>query len=84
MISVSHSALGLGIVVASGAFTASFPVPMKYSREWKWENTWFIYATLALVIIPIALAWVAVPHFFLVYEMVSARDLLLPALFGFG
>jgi L-rhamnose-H+ transport protein len=80
----SHAALGLGIVMFSGMLTASFPAPMKFSRAWNWENTWLAYATMALVIIPLALAWWSVPHLFSLYASVPARDLLLPLLFGFG
>lgn len=76
--------VGLGIVMFSGALTATFPVPMKFSKVWCWENTWFVYATLALLVIPLSLTAWAVPHFLSVYTSVSIRDLLLPALFGFG
>lgn len=84
MTSPSHAALGLGIVMFSGVLTATFPVPMKFSRAWKWENTWLAYATMALVIIPLVLAWSFVPHLFSLYVSLPARDLLLPLLFGFG
>lgn len=84
MIAASDSGFGLGIIVVSGMLTASFPVPMKLSRAWRWENTWFVYATLALIIIPISLAAWAVPHLFSFYSSIDLRDLLLPALFGFG
>lgn len=80
----SDSALGLGIVVLSGVLTASFPVPMKFSRDWKWENTWFVYATFALIIVPISLATWTIPHLYGFYSSIPARDLLIPALFGFG
>ncbi|MGH9617086.1 MAG: hypothetical protein ACRD28_10130 [Acidobacteriaceae bacterium] len=46
------TASGLGIVALSGILTASFPLPMKFSRAWRWENTWLVYATFALLIIP--------------------------------
>lgn len=84
MMAVSNSALGLGIVVFSGMLTASFPLPMKFSRAWKWENTWFVFATFGFLVIPIALAAWAVPHLYNFYASISARDLLLPALFGFS
>jgi L-rhamnose-H+ transport protein len=84
MIAVSNPALGLGTVVLSGMLTASFPVPMRLSRHWTWENTWFAYATFALIIIPLSLAASAVPRLLGVYSSLPARDLLLPALFGFG
>jgi L-rhamnose-H+ transport protein len=84
MMAVGHSGLGLGIVMFSGVLTASFPIPMKFSRAWKWENTWLVYATLALVVIPMLLADWAVPHLFSFYASLPARDLVLPLLFGFG
>lgn len=80
----THSALGLGIVAVSGVLTATFPVPMKHSRAWKWENTWLMYAIFALVAIPIGLAMWAKPDLFSFYNSLAARDLLLPAAFGFG
>lgn len=79
-----HPALGLGIVALSGVLTASFPVPMKLSRSWKWENTWFVYATFALIVIPIVLAAWAVPHPLHFYASLTPQNLLLPLLFGFG
>ena len=84
MTAPSHAALGLGIVMFSGVLTASFPVPMKFSRAWRWENTWLAYATMALIVIPLALAWWSVPDLFSLYASLPARDLLLPLLFGFG
>lgn len=80
----SHSGFGLGIVMGSGVLTASFPVPMKYSSAWSWENTWLVYATLALVILPVGFVFWALPHPFSFYRSVPASFLLLPLLFGFG
>lgn len=84
MIDSSQQLLGLGVVMFSGVLTASFPVPMKFSRAWRWENTWLVYATLALLVIPASLAAWAVPHLLPLYASVSMRGLLFPALFGFG
>lgn len=84
MTSGSHPVIGLGIAMFSGVLTASFPLPMKLSRKWKWENTWLVYATFALVIIPIALAAWTIPDLFGFYRSFALRDLLLPAIFGFG
>lgn len=84
MTAPSQTAFGLGIVIFSGVLTATFPVPMKFSRTWSWENTWLVYATVALLVLPILLAAFAVPHLLSVYAAVSHKDLLLPALFGLG
>lgn len=80
----SHPALGLGIAMLSGTLTASFPFPMKFSRAWCWENTWLVYATLALVILPVALAAWAMPHVFAFYGSLDWGVLFAPLLFGFG
>lgn len=68
----------------SGVFTASFPFPMKFSRSWRWENTWLVYATLALMVLPLLVAGWAMPHLFTFYASLPLRSLALPVLFGFG
>jgi L-rhamnose-H+ transport protein len=75
--------LGLAIIVGSGMLNASFPLPMKYSRTWKWENTWFLFTTLALFLIPLAMAAVAVPDLAGVYGSLPARAFLPGLIFGF-
>ncbi|HXS12092.1 MAG TPA: L-rhamnose/proton symporter RhaT [Acidobacteriaceae bacterium] len=64
--------------------TASFAAPMRLSRRWAWENTWLVYATLALVLIPTALLMWSLPHPIAFYASLPPRLLLLPVLFGFG
>jgi L-rhamnose-H+ transport protein len=56
---------------------------MKYARRWKWENTWLVFATTALVIIPWLLAVGFVPHLWDVYRGGAARAVLVPLVFGF-
>jgi L-rhamnose-H+ transport protein len=80
----SHSAWGFSIVMFSGALIASFAAPMKLSREWSWENTWFVYATLALLLLPLALVAWAIPHPIAFYAAIPLRMLLPPLLLGFG
>lgn len=78
-----NSLLGLGILVLSGMLVASFPLPMKLSRHWKWENTWLVYAVLALIAMPCGMVALLVPHPAQVYASVPIRGLLLPITFGF-
>jgi L-rhamnose-H+ transport protein len=79
-----HSSLGLAIIVFSGVLIASFAAPMKLSREWSWENTWLVYATLALLLIPLALVLWRIPHPILFYAAIPLHTLLPPLLFGLG
>ena len=84
MTTLSHPEWGLAVVMLSGTLTATFPLPMKFSRAWRWENTWLIYATLALVVMPICLAAEAVPKQLSFYASIPPKILLPPLLFGFG
>jgi L-rhamnose-H+ transport protein len=83
VIESDHAVLGLGILIVSGMLTASFPVPLKLSRAWRWENTWLVYASLALVAIPISIVALAVPNLGQVYGSVGLSGYLAPLLFGF-
>jgi len=78
-----HFWLGMAIIFISGALNGSFPLPMKYTRQWKWENTWLIFAACALLIIPWLLAAGFVPRLGDVYRGVSSHALLAPLIFGF-
>jgi L-rhamnose-H+ transport protein len=78
-----HFWLGMAVIFISGALNGSFPLPMKYTRQWKWENTWLVFAATALLIIPWLLAAGFVPHLEDVYRGVSSRALLAPLIFGF-
>jgi L-rhamnose-H+ transport protein len=78
-----HFWLGMAVIAASGAFNGSFAAPMKASRRWKWENTWLVFALVALLILPGCLAAGWVPHLADVYRGAPGRALFLPAAFGF-
>jgi L-rhamnose-H+ transport protein len=75
--------LGMAIVFMSGTINGCFPLPMKYSRDWAWENNWLVFSVLAWVVFPALLAYLFVPHLSQVYREVPARAVLLPVVFGF-
>jgi L-rhamnose-H+ transport protein len=78
-----HFWLGMAVIFIGGALNGSFPLPMKYTRQWKWENTWLVFAATALLIIPWLLAAGFVHRLADVYRSVSTRALLAPLIFGF-
>lgn len=84
MAATVHPTLGLAVVLVSGMLTASFAAPMKLSRRWHWENTWFVYATLALLLIPLVLVAWAIPHPVAFYASIPWPKLAPAMLFGFG
>jgi L-rhamnose-H+ transport protein len=78
-----HFWLGMAIIFISGALNGAFPLPMKYTRVWKWENTWLVFAATALLVVPWLLAISFVPHLGNVYGGVSRSALFAPMIFGF-
>ncbi len=75
---------GLALVVVGGFLNGSFAVPMKKMPAWRWENTWLLYSLVGMVIVPLILAVVTVPHLGGVYFSAAWPTLLKVALFGFG
>lgn len=54
---------GLLLLLLAGMMNASFAVPMKYTRDWVWENTWLAWSVLALLALPLVLAFSMVPSY---------------------
>jgi L-rhamnose-H+ transport protein len=73
----------MAVILLSGALNGSFALPMKYTRRWRWENTWLVFAILALLVLPVLLAAGFVPHLARIYENVPGRALFYPVAFGF-
>lgn len=40
------------LVLVAGLCQGSFMAPMKFTRGWKWENSWFVFAFTAYLICP--------------------------------
>lgn len=76
--------IGILFIVLGGLMQGTYFLPMKYARPWSWENIWSLYAVLALVIMPAALAAVTVPRLGHVFTMAPARDLAVVFLYGAG
>lgn len=60
---MQHTSLGMCLLVLAGVMNASFALPMKFVRTWVWENTWLVWSVLALLLLPCALAFAAIPAF---------------------
>jgi L-rhamnose-H+ transport protein len=81
---MSSTLCGIAILIIAGATNASFTMPMKYTRKWAWENTWFAWTFFALVVLPIAAALVTIPNLSMVYRSASPGIILEVCGFGAG
>jgi L-rhamnose-H+ transport protein len=74
----------VGLVALAGAFSGTALLPMKYTAQWKFENTWFVFSLCAYFLAPWIVAVATIRDVFSVYAAVGGRVCLLVAVFGFG
>ncbi|HEV2420563.1 MAG TPA: L-rhamnose/proton symporter RhaT [Candidatus Acidoferrales bacterium] len=80
-----NSALaGVLLLVVAGIMNGSFTLPMKFTRQWAWENTWLVWTIWALVIFPPLMTVLTVPHLSSVYASVPAMVIVIVAACGAG
>lgn len=80
-----NSALaGVLLLVVAGIMNGSFTLPMKFTRQWAWENTWLVWTIWALVIFPPLMTLLTVPHLSSVYASVPAMVIVIVAACGAG
>ena len=56
--------IGIVLVLLAGLMAGNCMLPIKFNRRWKWENTWFVFSLVSLVVLPWALALSLVTHLF--------------------
>ncbi len=81
---MSDSAGGVLLCILAGVTSGSFALPMKFVRGWAWENIWFAWTTLAVLLCPSALSFFTLPHIGHVYADMGFGLVLLVAMFGIG
>lgn len=72
----------LVLLLLAGVMNGSFATPMKRMRGWEWENTWFVWSFLAMIVIPLAVAAVTVPNLKGVYSVAGAVPFARIAIYG--
>lgn len=75
---------GVGLLVAAGAMQGGFPLPLKFIRNWEWENTWIASSLLGLVVFPWWIAAWRMTDLTAILRACPPRALLEVFLFGAG
>jgi L-rhamnose-H+ transport protein len=73
---------GFLLTVAAGTCVGFSMWPLKWARTWKWENFWLFYSFFSLMVFPIALAFLVLPHLADVYASLTLHAILVPLLLG--
>jgi len=70
------------LCILGGLGIGSFLLPLKYSKTWKWENSWLVGAFFMYLVLPLVTISFVVPQFREIYALTPARDLWMIYLFG--
>lgn len=76
--------LGVALVLLGGILTGIFALPMKYARQWNYENIWLVFAFTGFILFPWVLNVSTIPRLVEIYAATSARSLGMILLFGAG
>lgn len=82
---MAHSlSLGVFLTLLAGLMAGNCMLPMKFNRNWQWENTWLVFTVVSLLILPWMLALGLVNHLFDAYRTLSFVQFAVPFLLGAG
>ena len=76
--------VGIVLDLIAGLMAGGCMVPLKFNREWRWENTWLIFSLVSLFVVPWILALSVVNHLFQTYSALTAGQFAIPIFFGAG
>lgn len=75
---------GILLIIAGGVMEGLFSLPVKLTPKWSWENIWGSGSLAALVLGPLPLLWLTVPHFSEIYASTPGSTIVATVLFGAG
>ncbi|MBI2843825.1 MAG: hypothetical protein HYX78_10535 [Armatimonadetes bacterium] len=74
--------IGSVLCIFAGVGIGTFMLPLKYSRSWKWENTWSVGSTFGYVLMPFVALLIFVPEFNKIYSQTPSKDIWMIYVFG--
>ncbi len=74
--------IGLGYAVIAGVFAGSFSLPMKFTKDWKWQHNWMVYTVWSTLLMPIIFAIFTVPQLGTIYHSTDILVFLKVVSFG--
>jgi L-rhamnose-H+ transport protein len=79
-----NTAIGLMLAFAGGGIQGAFVFPMKFMKNCRWENGWFLFSLICCLIFPTALAFATTPGLMDIYRAAGWNTVGLVFLFGLG
>lgn len=80
--------IGTGLHAIGGISASACYLPNTQTKKWSWGTFWLVQSLFAWIIMPVAVGWVTVPHFFQILAEAPAKPFwiafLLGGVYGFG
>jgi L-rhamnose-H+ transport protein len=76
--------MGAAFILLAAIVNAAFALPMKWMRQWSWENIWSVWSFFSLLAFPFLAAYITVPRLFASYEEVATGVIERVVLYGFA
>lgn len=74
--------IGLILAMLGGGIQGAFVYPLKFMKNWKWENGWFVFTITCCLIFPTILAFTTTPDLFDIYNNTDPTTIWLVFLSG--
>jgi hypothetical protein len=74
--------LGIFLCMLGGIGVGVFLLPLKFSKSWKWENSWLVGASFMYLVLPLIEAKIFVPGFLNIFRAANPRDIGMIYVFG--
>jgi len=74
--------LGLSLAVCSGICLGLLFAPMRKLQGWEWENFWIVWSLVGLLVGPVAVLAVTVPHWTVVLRAIGLHLIALTVVLG--
>jgi L-rhamnose-H+ transport protein len=81
---MQNAVLGLILLLVAGGMNGSFTLPMKFTKLWKWENTWLAYTIFALFVLPVVVTFITLPQVRQAYSNLGMTPVITVAAWGAG
>ena len=75
---------GIALTMLAGLGCGNCMLPMKFIRNWQWENLWLVFSVISMFILPWGLALLLVGDLGRIYAGVLPGQLFLTLLLGAG
>ncbi len=73
---------GILLALIAGALNGMFALPMKLNKNWAWENNWFPFSFLSLMIFPLVIVTLSIPKPIELFSSLPIHNILMGLFFG--